>query len=270
VFVARAPRFGEHQPRDQRRRFLLHRWNGVGVTRPTGQAAEPAACYRPPRASTESPLGRRSTREPIAKRPNAAPSCNPAATTASRRSSAGKGGGVSPWAVTRAIVQPLRSELRSCAGARPERNPPPLICSPGWRRRSAVGAPLRGRGRYLRRTRVRRGYVGLRDGQEADGRQGRGHGALAACHRVMVVATDAVARPTVRGTRRYPHTRTPPLMRVRVCGWLRVSSAIAGAATEVLRAVAGGLQRVGTTAGSRRFSRRHRLMPTLRSRQNHC
>jgi hypothetical protein len=57
----------------------------------------------------------------------------------------------------------------------------------------------------------------------------------------MVAITDAVARPTVRGTRRYPHTRTP-LMRVRVCGWLRVSSAVAGAATEVPRAVAGGLQ----------------------------
>jgi hypothetical protein len=37
----------------------------------------------------------------------------------------------------------------------------------------------------------------------------------------------------------------PPLMRVRVCGWLRVSAAVAGAATEVPRAVAGGLQTSG-------------------------
>ena len=53
-------------------------------------------------------------------------------------------------------------------------------------------------------------------------------------HRVMVAITDAVARPTVGGTRRYTHTRTP-LMRMRVCGWLRVSAAVAGAATEVPR-----------------------------------
>ena len=40
-------------------------------------------------------------------------------------------------------------------------------------------------------------------------------------HRVMFVITDAVARPTVRGTRRYTHTRTH-LMRVRVCVWVRI------------------------------------------------
>jgi hypothetical protein len=33
-------------------------------------------------------------------------------------------------------------------------------------------------------------------------------------HRAMVIVTDAVARPTVRGTRPYTHTRTL-LMRVR-------------------------------------------------------
>lgn len=65
-------------------------------------------------------------------------------------------------------------------------------------------------------------------------------------HRVMVVATDAVARPTVGGTRRYTHTRTP-LMRVRVCGYRRVSSAVAGAALRCcVRLQDGCKRRAGT------------------------
>ena len=76
-------------------------------------------------------------------------------------------------------------------------------------------------------------------------------------HRVTVVATDAIARPTVAGTRLPPHTRTP-VMAMRVCGGVRVPSAVAGAATETLRAVAGGLETSEAGAGRTSHQPRHR------------
>lgn len=156
---------------------------------------------------------------------------------------------------------------RGCTVARvrdPGRNPPPPI---RWLRRAGSAQVTRkatvGRCWRLQAscktwcwaepTRNQPRPAGMRVGAGTF----RGRWRADTCHRLMVVATDAIARPTVAGTRRYTHTRTP-LMAMRVCVGVRVPSAVAGAATETLRAVAGGLETSEAGAGRTSHQPRHR------------